>query len=611
MAITDPGALNFTVPARKDFILDGKMVDALIWDAITGGEVETTIEGASTLTLNVTDSRRQLVESRIMNHRVYMRALELDWALVQTTKQGDDFTLVFEDARVTALRSHRGRVKVSRGKRTRAEFIRDRVKLVKKFKIIFVCPELHKQQPQRKRGRTRADRDADREPGFADKVKLPARSGNLTKNQKTNAARVLTQADDENARGRARLALITACLIEGPDFSNPTGGEGTSAGILQLTGEKGSVARRRDIEHVVHLFLTNGFTGRGGAIEIARENPGMSAGEIAQAVQGSAYPDRYDEVIEQARKINDAWNAGDSVGEEERTVRWAKAYEFMQGPPDGPEGEDVWAMSARLAEEVGWRRFIVRNRFYYMTDEDLMRSRPIMELKEDAPGIETIDYDVDVARTLDHATVTCRMNLWSAPPGSVVTIEDKGPAFGRWLVRDIRRDLFGKDGTIELIRKGALLAEKPEPRAETGERTKEGRTSEGSKGAASLKDGEWNPKSIIDDIVLPLARECGIKRTVAENDAANRRHGPTVDGNPSDHQGPARRAWAADMSNGNNPTKEMDKLADLLAKTFQIKWDGSGMAESKQDGFRFQLIYRCNPCGGNHMNHVHFGVKKL
>lgn len=122
------------------------------------------------------------------------------------------------------------------------------------------------------------------------------------------------------------------------------------------------------------------------------------------------------------------------------------------------------------------------------------------------------------------------------------------------------------------------------------------------------------PREIINDEVLPLARKYGMVtgRNSAMVDAANAVHGATVSGGRSDHQGPPDDAWAADMSNGQNPTPGMDKLAVALSKKFRIPGNimAGGIHNATWGGFRYQLIYRCGDCGGNHMNHVHFGVRR-
>lgn len=144
-----------------------------------------------------------------------------------------------------------------------------------------------------------------------------------------------------------------------------------------------------------------------------------------------------------------------------------------------------------------------------------------------------------------------------------------------------------------------------------GGNTKKGLPAAVDGGAVSCEKPSGTPKEIVDEQVLPIAHKIAFKEITAKTvKEANDRHGPTVNGGRSDHQGPPERAWAADISNGGSPTPEMDKLAKDLSECFGITWKGSGMASGTKNGYNFQLIYRCNPCGGNHMNHVHIGVSK-
>ena len=116
-----------------------------------------------------------------------------------------------------------------------------------------------------------------------------------------------------------------------------------------------------------------------------------------------------------------------------------------------------------------------------------------------------------------------------------------------------------------------------------------------------------NPKSIIDSVVIPIAQRDGIKVDPASVAAANARHGATVTGGRSDHQGPPEEAWAADLP---GTTSQMDKLANDLAHYFGMEWDGSGVAEVTKNGVRYQMLYR-TLVGGNHFTHVHFGARKV
>lgn len=133
-----------------------------------------------------------------------------------------------------------------------------------------------------------------------------------------------------------------------------------------------------------------------------------------------------------------------------------------------------------------------------------------------------------------------------------------------------------------------------------------------SPGELGAVQGE--PRTIINEMVLPLARKHHMVtgRNAAMVDAANAVHGPTVDGNQSDHQGPPETAWAADMSNG-VMTKEEMALAHDLADRFHITVPKklNGIYNSEWGGYRFQLIHGCGDCGGDHTNHVHFGVRCL
>jgi hypothetical protein len=110
------------------------------------------------------------------------------------------------------------------------------------------------------------------------------------------------------ARAKAGLALFEAGIVETGDPSlstNPAGGDGTSRGALQLLDSTAAAygLNPMDVQAVAAGFLTHGYTGKGGAMSLEDANPGWSAGNIAQAVQGSAYPERYDQAEAQARAV--------------------------------------------------------------------------------------------------------------------------------------------------------------------------------------------------------------------------------------------------------------------------------------------------------------------
>lgn len=103
------------------------------------------------------------------------------------------------------------------------------------------------------------------------------------------------------AKAKARLALWMAGIVES-GLKNLTYGDRDSVGALQLRAGLHGRALALNPYGSALAFLRRGFTGRGGAISLAERNRGMSAGQIAQAVQGSAYPSRYDQVRGQAMR---------------------------------------------------------------------------------------------------------------------------------------------------------------------------------------------------------------------------------------------------------------------------------------------------------------------
>jgi hypothetical protein len=121
------------------------------------------------------------------------------------------------------------------------------------------------------------------------------------------------------------------------------------------------------------------------------------------------------------------------------------------------------------------------------------------------------------------------------------------------------------------------------------------------------------PKQIIDTIVLPIANENGITRTIDQNDMANAMHGPTsrVAAHPTIKARPTSSVGGRHEQRDYRHPQE-DRLAAALAKRFGIPWTGAGLVSVTHGGYRFQLIYRINtPQAGDHFTHVHFGCRRV
>lgn len=443
-------------------------------DSILSGEVTRTMEGASQLTLTVHDLGREILESEVLqNDSGLLRAIDLKidglfYRLTKIAKSGDDLNLTLEDRDVAWLRLLLGpRKGADRAKVTRAMYILQLIRAVRQRKIPVEINELKVKQPIK--GATAKDKDKirnrRRSKGFDRGIRLRGKEGLLNQAQLNNAARGLAVCEGLNSPDLATLAWIVAALVEAPDFDNPKDGEGTSVGMLQLTDIHGlSEEKRRDIEYVTKRFMSGpAFAGAQkenpkalGAIGLARLHPKWTPGKIAQIIQGSAYPARYDKYRARAKLILKEW--GGTGG----SASLFKRFVFRVD-----KKETYWDAIQRLAAEVGWRAFFSGGRFYYISEEDLLKSEPRYRFSESTPGISNIDFEWDYRKAVAKATVACRIDRWGAPPGTVVIVEGLGPAsVNPWLVGSIQRNLFSAEATINLTQP---MKELEEPRPEVQE----------------------------------------------------------------------------------------------------------------------------------------------
>ncbi len=79
-------------------------------------------------------------------------------------------------------------------------------------------------------------------------------------------------------------------------------------------------------------------------------------------------------------------------------------------------------------------------------------------------------------------------------------------------------------------------------------------------------------------------------------------------GSGSDHHPNQSRSFAADLSNGSSPTPQMDSTARAIAKALGHPEFQAGVLNVTHKNARAQLLWRTK-VGGNHFNHVHFGVR--
>jgi hypothetical protein len=621
-----------------DLFYNGFTLTADLLGIVTDIQIERSIEEATTLTITARDRRRLLLQSGALDERANLDIGDHRFRLVHVNKTGDDFTLTFEDRDVARLRGVTTPRKVSRNKVTRAEFAKMLVDETPG--IDFFCPDLHVKQPIDPAATDVGTAPADPTPaqlakgakskglGFPPGVKLTVKKQPANAQQLDILSRLLNVAAQVNANPLATLAMICSTI-----------GESTVSYEVNSLGYGGPLQAAaknigpRDVEQQAHYFLLGGKGfNQGGAIALSKTV--KDPGEIATRVETSGAPGSfYGQHAPEARAIIAAFTGqpydasqGNSPAYATPTVTTiAKAYEFTRGLPNAAPGdkpENTWDCLARLAGEVQRRRFLIDRVVTFAFEKDLLKLAPVMTISETDAGIDWIDFDRDEGKHVESATVTCRVEAWAAPPGSVVVVEDLGDASGRWLVSRISGSLFLPGRSIELTRGLKALRE---PAHETTTKVTDANPTDvtPSSSDSTTPSGpvtfDGTPKHIIDAYALPIARANGVAITVDSVTAANARHGHTQGGNRSDHEGPPAFAWAADIGigpdirGGGNAAGAArgDKIAKDLAAAFGIHWSGSGLASAIHNGYRIQLIWRFDsPQAGNHYTHVHVGVKK-
>lgn len=589
---------------------------------------------APKLSLVVPDARRLLVASPgLLGDRdadIFAVVGGRRWRVTEVIRDEMSLGLTVEHRGVHAMRQERGPLAAAKGV-SRAQFAQMLWRRSRGGRVggeLYVPleipeasgkkpPLLVAQAPVRDRS-AQTRRDAEAAPGFKPGVKLKIKGQVADSAQMAVLRSAMTVCDAENAPLLARQALAAALIVEST-ARNLTYGHSTSTGPLQLLAATAQALNvsARDVPAVCRLFLRDGFWRQRpkGAIELARLYPGWTLGKIAQECQGSAHPNRYDQVAGEARAIVAAWSgtAGPAVDDVQETQSSFKVAE------DG----NYWETFKALAEDTGRRAYATLDRLYWLADSQVMRQRPAVDLYRRAPGVLAgPTWTADANLKVDTATVTLAIpdaDAW-ALSGRTVTISGEGPADGTWLVAKWSRG-------SQADRSVQVELERPRP-------VKKASSSGGSSGGGA--DGPalqrtstvdkpmtittaGGAKGIVDQ-AYRICREVGGEKVFV---VSAHRPGDTVSsGQPSDHAGNDSMRAARDIAHqGVNaltgpPQASLDRGIVALGRAFGRTGYGDGTSGPFQNadtfqwkGYRVQLIWR-TPKWGGHLGHIHIGVRK-
>lgn len=489
-----------------------------ISESVIGGDVVRTIEGASTVTIKVNDRSRAIRNSGMLGSEVDIKIDGLWFRLVKVGKSGNDLNLVFEDREVAVLRTYNKKKVAGWGKTSRAAFARSIVREVKELNIPFICPELDEKEAKKpKTKKAAADKGVQRDfgfgartPGVGDRAndsntRLTIKGSPASKNQLLNVEEVL---DAGRARLLPRKLLVCSIMtiITESSAVNVPYGDRDSVGLFQQRESWGTKSERMNPTIAAGKFFDQ-------AVKVQQGDPNIGYGELCQAVQVSAFSERYAKYRTEAERLVTAYGvSGDSsiaydsgLASANLMTEWgedAVEYQFSRGfPKQLPGGKKGWAKEGsweclqRLADEVNIRCFVVSGKLYFIGEPRLFSSAPRARISEDSDGVDWIDFDYDTGKPNAKLRITARLDRWAAPPGTIIEIFDNGPVNGRWLVAEIRRGFFSDSATITCKKPRARL---PEPTQED---------------ITGLWDNPWNGQpdpnaaqvgSALGDFVLPL-----------------------------------------------------------------------------------------------------------
>jgi len=125
----------------------------------------------------------------------------------------------------------------------------------------------------------------------------------LTAQQSKVARTVLRRGVKAGATKKELLAAAETGLVEAPYFANPAGGDADSEGWRQERSMY--YPNPRNVKASADRFFQESISDTGGA-----RGKGQTAGELAQTIQASAYPERYDAVKPEANAIVKAFKRG-------------------------------------------------------------------------------------------------------------------------------------------------------------------------------------------------------------------------------------------------------------------------------------------------------------
>lgn len=456
--------------------LNGAGVDARLVNAISGLELDLTMDGASQLTVTVEDPDLELLRSELLEDRVDLALPNAGrWRMNRPRDvgglaiAGGTTRLRLWDLGAAALQEHFDPVVKSARRMNLAGFVAflarevDAVNLRPVVPAPGEIPHLEQETRRDRVGRGTPAATSGWSPRAAAQVRV--KGARATTEQLRVMDAVLTEAVRHDPPALAMLTLAAAVTVE-CEYVNKqgAGADAISFGVIQnipgtSMGVDGVMTREQalDIAYSVRsALLPPGPTSAGGLIRVANQQPDLSPGRLADicingvGVGDPLYVQKVDSYAAEARRNIELWTGrsfdsfrrgGGADGRSEQ-VRY-RPPQWRRGTDHAREGS--WKTLRRYADQLGRRRFIAgpttrHPRLVMAQDQQLILATPhlVLDLHDDTLVLERPHIELEGRERLEQIELAVLTSGWSAPPGAVVDVVNGGPADGPWLTLAVR-----------------------------------------------------------------------------------------------------------------------------------------------------------------------------
>lgn len=406
-------------------------------------------------------SQRKFKTTRLTNSTdtAYLGdAADLEWVLGQRPidfEIGDTFyrlcgiqtqqttaTLTFEDRAASLLRDKSGAKSWDRSKHTRAQFV---AMLCREAGVDYFIPEIDVTQPVTIDKTTSGTSSQTVVTGrtISAAANLTVKGAPITPAQLRTANLICQLGDKLGANGDAVCAVLFDAIFEsglGTDFGS------TSAYGGVLGGPKSQYANDLSSANAQITAAFKGNTDWTSAITLASQNPGNIALIGSQCTRAVPYdsqgistqyerqqaPGGIQGVVQEAQAIYAAYGGPRTTGSARASSK--TDYAFTRG-----QNEDSWDCIQRLASEVAWYAFVRQNRLWFVSGNYLFQQQSQLTCEVGKNGVRWIDVNLDMGARdqIAETVVDADTSLWTALPGMVVTVKNRGPASGKWFVAQV------------------------------------------------------------------------------------------------------------------------------------------------------------------------------